>query len=286
MHLEESDVQHRRHSEDSLPVQRHRRQGLKMEDMTSAFIIPDITMRVPSVDKDAPTELSTAAQQVFDGLAPHSGLNCTICKRLIEQGTLHEHDEAVKEAVKIPKPVPVSERMPEATPYEEEPTMRPSQPPALALATVMKGLEDELAHLKLQLSQYQTMYNQHDPSLSKRKRKSVHQKIGSLLQAIDVKSDQIYALYDVLEGQKTVGHEMNKKEIEVTLQSIGVKLGDLNLRGGDVPAEDGQRGASQAWEETSSSDESEEESMWKGIEETVETMKSGPAETRRGSWGL
>ena len=269
-----------------MPTQRNRRQGLKMEDMTSAFIIPDITMQVPTMDKDAHKHLSKAAQQVFDGLAPHNGLNCTICKRLIEQGTTHEHNEAVKETVKIPKPIPVSERMPEATPYEEEPTMRPSQPPALALATVMKGLEDELAHLKLQLSQYQTLCNQHDPSLSKRRRKCVHQKIESLLQAIDVKSDQIYALYDVLEGQKTDGHEMNEREIEVTLQSIGVELGDLNLRGGDVPAEDGQAEARRAWEETSSSDETEEESMWNGIEETVEMMKSGPAETRRSSWGL
>lgn len=257
-----------------------------MENMTSAFIIPDITMQVPNGDKDLPTNLSTAAQQVFDGLAPHNGLNCTICKRLIEQGTIHEHNEAVKKTVKIPKPVPVSERMLEATPYEEEPTMRPSQPPALALATVMKGLEDELAHLKLQLSQYQTLYNRHDPSLSKRRRKSVHQKIESLLQAVDVKSDQIYALYDVLEGQKTNGHEMNDQEIEVTLQSIGVEIGNLNLRGGDVPVENGQTEARRAWEDTGSSDESEEESMWKGIEETAETMKSGRAETRRSSWGL
>lgn len=254
--------------------------------MTPAFIVPDITMQVPIVDKDAPTNLSTAAQEVFDGLAPHNGLNCTICKPLIELGTTHDHNDTVNEKIDIPKPVPVSERMPEATPYEEEPTMRPSQPPAVALATVMKGLEDELAHLKLQLSQYQALYNQHDPSLSKRRRKSVHQKIESLLQAVDVKSDQIYALYDVLEGQKTDGHEMNEKEIEVTLQSIGVDLGDLNLRGGDVPSEDVQVEVRPAWEETSSSDESEEESLWKGIEETVETMKSGPAENRRSSLGF
>ena len=125
--------------------------------MTSAFILPDITLHKPLRGVEAAPKLSAAAQQVLDGLAQHDGQNCTVCKRVIEHGSYHHHNEAVKETVIIPKPIPVSERMPEAMPYEEEPTIRPSQPPGLALATVMKGLQDELDHLKLQCSQYQTL---------------------------------------------------------------------------------------------------------------------------------
>lgn len=255
--------------------------------MTSAFILPDITLHNPLRDAEAAPKLSAAAQQVLDGLAQHNGQNCTVCKRVIEHGSNHRHNEAVKETVMIPKPVPVSERMLEAMPYEEEPTIRPSQPPALALATVMKGLQDELDHLKMQCSQYQNLYSSHDPALSKRKRKSVYKKIESLLKAIDVKADQIYALYDVLEGQKADGHEISEEEVEVTLQSIGIDVAEVGLRGGEISdkdAEDAKVARRHAWD-VESADDSEEELPWEGIEATEETSKGGRGGAdRRGSW--
>ena len=272
----------RRHSEHSLLEECNQRRGLGIEDMTSAFILPDITMRNPGAKEESAPKLSAAAQQVFDGLANHNGQNCTICKRVIEHGSKHNHEESVKETIKIPKPVPVSERMPEATAYEEEPTIRPSQPPPIALATVMKGLEDELTHLKIQLSQYQTLYHQHDPALSKRKRKSVLAKIERLVQAVDVKADQIYALYDVLEGQKADGHEISEEEIEITLQSVGINLAGLGLRGGDLPEENGEETQKAPWE-VEDNDESDSNLPWEGIETTFElTGKTG--ESRRRSW--
>ena len=256
--------------------------------MTSAFILPDITLHKPLRGVEAAPKLSAAAQQVLDGLAQHDGQNCTVCKRVIEHGSYHHHNEAVKETVIIPKPIPVSERMPEAMPYEEEPTIRPSQPPGLALATVMKGLQDELDHLKLQCSQYQTLYSSHDPALSKRKRKSVYKKVETLLKAIDVKADQIYALYDVLEGQKADGHEISEEEVEVTLQSIGIDVGEVvGLRGGEVEDKDADAAKAKrrhAWD-LESADDSEDELPWEGIETTVETAKSGRGGAgRRGSW--
>ena len=278
-----STTHYRRHSEDSLLQQRNRRQGLGMEDMTSAFLIPDITIRHPVIEAKASENLPAATQQVFDDLAAHNGKNCTICTRIIEEGSPHNHSEPTKKAIKIPKPIPVSERMPESKPYEDEPTMRPSQSPALALATVMKGLEDELAHLKITLTQHQALYNQHDPSLSKRKRKAVHAKIEMVLQAIDTKSDQIYALYDVLEGQKADGHEIDEQEVEVTLQSIGINVGGLELRGGELTAPDaGERDARHAWE--ISSDGSDDELPWEGIENTQGTEKTSGDDSRRRNW--
>ena len=209
--------------------QRRKQQRNAMENMTSAFIVPDITMRNPG---EATMKLSQSAREVFDRLAQHDGQNCSICKRVIDHGIPHEHENATR--LTVPKPTPVSERMPSPGPDDDEPTMRPSQPPAVALATVLKGLEDELKHLKIKLSEYQALYNCHDPALSKRKRKAVFDKIEKLLATIDIKADQIYALYDVLEGQKQSGQEMDEDEVEVTLLRIGVDPNEINMRGGHI----------------------------------------------------
>lgn len=252
--------------------------------MTSAFIIPDITIRNPGTLSQPAPKLSPAAQEVLNECAQHNNRNCTVCKRVIEHGADHIHAGTAKATITIPKPIPISERMPEATRYEEEPTIRPSQPPGLALATVLKGLEDELSHLKMQLSQYQALYNGHDPALSKRKRKSVYKKIEALLEAIDIKADQIYALYDVLEGQKQDGREISEAEVEVTLQSIGVDLIELGLRGGAAAPEKKKEPVVRHPWDFESDDDSAEDLPWEGIDSTVETSKSdrrGNSRSRR-----
>lgn len=122
----------------------------------------------------------------------------------------------------VRRPIPVSDRMPVPGPYEEEPTIRPSQHPGIALATVLAALEGELSELKRSAKKYQQLYDDHDAALSKRSRKNVFEKLQKLNQTIDAKADQIYSLYDVLEGQKQCGQEMSQEEVEVTLQSIGI----------------------------------------------------------------
>lgn len=264
---------------------RGERRGLNAENMTSAFIVPDITIRNPGSGSHLVPELSKEAQDVLDGLAKHDGQNCTVCKRVNSQDGHHEHSAPVNEAIKIPKPVPVSDRILKRTPYEEEPTIRPAQAPGLALAIVMKGLDDELAHLKIELTQYQALYNGHDPALSKRKRKSVYNKIETLLEAIEVKADQVYALYDVLEGQKQDGHEISEEEVEITLQSVGINPTSLRLRGGGTDEEQQHEKKSsvrQPWD-LDSDGESVDDLPWEGIETTVETAKSGIAGRRRNS---
>ena len=125
----------------------------------------------------------------------------------------------VKTKITVPRPVPVSDR---DVPQVDEPTLRPANAPGLALATVLKGLEDEVLSLREQLIKQEAMYNRHDPSLSRRQRKIVYSRIQKLLAALDVKSDQIYSLYDVLEGQKASGQMMQEDEVEVTLHKIGI----------------------------------------------------------------
>ena len=270
LHPKETTEHNRRHSETSI-LSIRRRRGLDAEDMTSAFIVPDITIRNLVVDVP---ELTKEAQKVLDGLANHNGQNCTVCKGVINKGENHQH---AKETIKISKPVPVSERILPATENDEDHTIRPSQAPGLALATVMKCLEDELAHLKIQLTKYQTLYNGQDPALSKRSRKSVHNKIETLLQAIDSKADQIYALYDVLEGQKQDGREISNEEVEVTLQSIGVDVAALHLRGGEGEKQQAEKKSNETSERYPWDLESEAESElpWEGIESTLELTKGG-----------
>ncbi|KAJ6190639.1 hypothetical protein N7519_000660 [Penicillium mononematosum] len=208
----------RRHSENSLPATSQRKKQ-RNADMTSAFILPDITLHHVDLAAADPSKLPQVTQKALDSIARHNGQNCTVCNGHSTDGTCNH------ESVKVAKPIPVSERMPKPSVWNEEPTMRPSQPPAVALATVLKGLEDELSHLKMQLATYQSAYNKLDASLGKRPRKALQEKIDKVFKDIDMKSDQIYALYDVLEGQKQDDREMTEHEMEATLESIGIDVG-------------------------------------------------------------
>jgi hypothetical protein len=259
---------HRRTRSDTSVHTKTRRRVVHAEEMTSAFLVPDITLHGHHISMEHPV-LSASARCVLDKLASHDGRNCTVCSRVAsfetKDNTISKIETNYK--VRIEKPIPVSDRMPVTGPYEDEPTMRPLVAPGLALATVMKGLQDELAHLKMQLAQYQAVYNKQDPSLGMRKRKAVNTQIQSLMKAIDIKADQIYALYDVLEGQKQSGQMLTEEEVEITLQSIGVSAPNLEKgnQGGDDDESDG---------------DSDMDLPWEGIEDTTASTKG----MRRQSW--
>lgn len=140
-------------------------------------------------------------------------------------------NQKAKRTKVIRKPIAVSDRMPVPGPYEEEPTIRPSQHPGIALATVLGALESELSELKGSARKYQSLYDNHDAALSKRSRKCVFERLQKLNQTIDAKADQIYSLYDVLEGQKESGQEMSQAEVEVTLHSIGIDPEEITWNG-------------------------------------------------------
>ena len=148
---------------------------MSTEGMTSAFIVPDITLQG--------TQMPAVTGK---GCIHHNAAKCTVCAREGEE-------------VSIPQPVPASERdVGDVT----DATVRPSQPPQEALAMVIKTLEDEIKHLKLKRDAKNRIYNQHEPALARRKRVAVKESIDALTAEIERKSDQVYALYDVLEGQK------------------------------------------------------------------------------------
>lgn len=86
--------------------------------------------------------------------------------------------------------------------FIEEPTMRPCQAPADALAYVIHGLEGELAISKEKLSELVKVYNDHNAALKKRLRKSLALRIENLLAETERKSDYLYSLHDVVVGGK------------------------------------------------------------------------------------
>lgn len=98
-------------------------------------------------------------------------------------------------------PVPVTDRSmynPDATDI----TVRPSQAPILALTTVIKHLEEEISRLKAERDVENKAYTSHDPGMARRVRLACLGRIESLTKEIEKKSDQVYALYDVLEAHK------------------------------------------------------------------------------------
>ncbi|CAK4033829.1 hypothetical protein DOTSEDRAFT_49860 [Lecanosticta acicola] len=196
---------------------RRRRRTASVEGMTSAFIIPDITM---NASQALPAHVGNTCIQ-------HDAQSCTLCTK---DG----------KSVEIHMPIPVTDR--EEMGDVTNATIRPSQSPALALATVIKNLEDEVVHLKMQREGQNRLYNQHDPALSKRKRQNVKSEMDRLTELIEKRSDQVYALFDVVEGQKQAAEaarargeevdEMNDQDVEETLNSIGLDPAELSGRVG------------------------------------------------------
>lgn len=195
---------------------RRRRRAESAEGMTSAFILPDITLQGSRFRNPTGT---------FN--ISHDAKTCTACP-------------AGKDST-IPVPIPVTER--EIDPDITNATVRPAERPADALARVIKENEDEIRHLKLLLLSYQRQYHQHDPALSMRRRHQVNTQIAELSAKIDKLSDQVYRLYDVLEGQKQAAEAaargsnigpavMSEQEVEDTLESIGIDPAGLAGRVG------------------------------------------------------
>ncbi len=210
-------------SETSVNTRATRRHHNESDDVTSAFIIPDISVDAVTNAFTHPT-LSPSARRVLDGLCKHDCKNCTVCTRVAS----FDAKVSAKHKIHIPKPIPVSERMPKPAPYEDEPTIRPSVDPGLALGMVIKDLTDDVAHLKMEHTRISTAYAKHDTTLGARQRRALKKRLEELQNALERKSDQVYRLYDVLEGQKQSGQQMTEKDLEVTLLSIGIEKSFLD----------------------------------------------------------
>ncbi|GAB7349420.1 hypothetical protein MBLNU459_g8535t1 [Dothideomycetes sp. NU459] len=261
---------------------RRRQRSKSIEEMTSAFILPDITLHKHA---NAPAfDIEATAQNVA-----HDRANCTFCPT----------KDSEANASQPFTPVPVTDRDIDET----NATIRPSQPPPIALANVLKQLHDEVAHLKLRLAALEGAYNAHDPALGRRKRKAVKQKMEALIAEIDRRSDQIYSLYDVLEGQKQAdagaadregeaAAEMDEADVEETLQSLGIDANDLARRASRANQTEHKSAGLYASGGTGIGggldrliEESDDELPWEGISDESETEGTDVGAHRRRSVG-
>jgi len=82
--------------------------------------------------------------------------------------------------------------------------------------------------MQLELSRLQAAYSGSDKAIGRRDRVALAEDIRMLLKRLEVKNDQIYSLYDVLEGQKAAGQAMTEEEIEMTVLNItGMTVRDV-----------------------------------------------------------
>ncbi len=172
-----------------------------------------------------PPTLTQSAKRVLNTLCQdHECYNCMVCARIKS----HRHEsngKCGKKTVRVDRPVPVTDRVkrqPSTSTYtyEDQPTLRPSQDPAIALAKVMKGLKDEERHIRNAIARKQAVYDECYAGVNKRLWKQLDAEIRVLRKRRDLKRDQIYDLHDVLEGQKANAQLMSQDAIDMTITSV------------------------------------------------------------------
>ncbi|KAK6436639.1 hypothetical protein LTR95_007170 [Oleoguttula sp. CCFEE 5521] len=218
----------------STPLPRPR---IPLNDQTSAFLVPDITLREAALAAPPNTTIP-----------PHIPETCTLCPGSAPQ---------------LANPIPVSTR--EGLP--EDATLRPAWEPATSLSHVLKALTDELGHLHLTLGAKQAELRAHDPALGRRRRLALESDVVKLQGQIAKQGEVIYRLYDVVEGIKghfaTAEDDDLTREVEETLQSLGVDLAELSGRVGRGVTVEDEGDEFEAGGET----DGEEGEVWEGISE-------------------
>lgn len=187
----------------------------RTQNMTSAYILEDLR-----------PVLSNQARQVLQNICEHNCKNCKICVRV---ATFHDkpRSKRAKQTVRVARPVPVTKRALENEDYEDDNTMRPARAPGIALAAVIHGLEEEVAHLKIQHTKTVQVFHELDRSVKRAQRIDLVDQLKALQTMIDLKADQIYNLYDVLEGQVAAGMTMDESGVDITV--ISEKIDDEEL---------------------------------------------------------
>ncbi|KAL8721266.1 MAG: hypothetical protein Q9225_002008 [Loekoesia sp. 1 TL-2023] len=216
------DEQARQSSESSV-IKRPKRQSIPQDELTSGFILPDITFNLqPPMGSQAALPLNPQPHinVAQDDAAERHAEQID----LLDLAPVQLHEQPEQQAVESPRLPPISDEELNITVYDEEPSIRPSQPPDVALALVMESLRTELASQRAQLARYQSSYDRQDVAISRSQRKRVLGKIQSLLESCDLKADQIYNLHDVIEGHKQHGQPITQNQVDNTLQSLGLDL--------------------------------------------------------------
>lgn len=219
-----SNDQTRGYSESSV-IKRPKCSSLPRDDLTSGYIVPDITFNQKGIMG------SQASLQLPADTRPHSEVgqqnvaqDCTERSDILSYAPVQAIEQPIQQDAESRQLPPICDAELNITIHDEEPTIRPSQPADVALATVMESLKAEHAAQRAEMAKYQASYDRHDVSISRRQRNRIVEKIQALLASTNIKADQIYNLQDVLEGHKQHGQPLTQHQIDDTLQSLGLDL--------------------------------------------------------------
>ncbi|KAL8905945.1 MAG: hypothetical protein Q9207_002326 [Kuettlingeria erythrocarpa] len=203
-------------------VKRPKHSNISQNELTSGFIVPDITFDQRDImGSQAPLPLPAyisphpqvdQKNEVRDGTERSDNLN---------YAPIQEFGQPAHQAAEPRELPPISDEELDLTIGDEEPTVRPSQSPDDALATVLDSLYAENAALQAEKGRYETSYNRLDVSISRRQRNRLAEKCQSLLEACQAKADQIYNLRDVVEGRK---QPFTQQQVDDTLHSLGLNI--------------------------------------------------------------
>jgi hypothetical protein len=177
---------------------RRRRHLDQDENMTSAYILPDITVDQP-VNKEA---VSTVAQSVLHRHDPEHVHNCDVCQRLTSKKTKRvshaTHDMQISE--KKDFTAQITQLMKDA--MLEEPTMRPKISPWQALANVKTLLTDQFNEAKRKHSRAWQTYDSIEAPLSSKKHAAASQELFYWSKKMEECRINLDQLRDVEEGMK------------------------------------------------------------------------------------
>ncbi|KAH8899339.1 hypothetical protein GQ53DRAFT_816494 [Thozetella sp. PMI_491] len=182
-------------------------------NMTSAFFIPDITLqgdeRRKSAERAGPS-LSKDAREVLDRVCKHQSSHCEVCNKISTSTHSEKHTTAKTTTTTFTHGTASGKRPAEADQFMEEPTLRPSIPPGNALLIAIKIAKDDLEELRKEYMRLNEIYCNHDASQARRERRRLELQIKELGYKIKIKSEQVYRLYDVREGQKEAGQAVTE----------------------------------------------------------------------------
>lgn len=195
-----------------------------VQSITEPSVQMEHTSTGKQKEKAASPVLSTTSKRVLKTLDSECH-NCTVCTRI--RSHKHESNEKCgKRKVRIEPPEPVTDQPANKTSastytYEDQPTLRPSQDPAIALAKVKKVLKDEEKHILKELTQKVKELAECDAEVGQRKWKKIDAELKTIRKRLDLKRVQIYNLRDVQVAQeKATGQWLSPEAIDMTIQSV------------------------------------------------------------------
>ena len=168
---------------------RRRRHQLD-DNMTSAYILPDITVAQTAAVQYQNLRMSREAQRVLHSQDPAHLQSCSVCRRLvgprITASKSHQHQQNVDFTAQITQLLNATNL--------DDPTMRPKLSPALAVANVRTQLNSQYEHAKQKHGEAWEAYDS-VPAPLKSKR---HEAIGNELKYWAGKMEEFRVLLDNL----------------------------------------------------------------------------------------